>query len=218
MNKDRLLKQLGIIDSVHIEDLRNWCSLLNIVRKAGTSYKRYQNYKGEVLPNNSLYRDYMVKKNEIGLKQIPEEFVSFIITLSYLRITSFLEIGTFCAGTFSFMHHYLRRFYPALTSVTIDIVCTGHGMQELLGDGAKFYIGDFSAIADLEFDLVFIDGDHTYEGVKADYEKYKDRAKIIAFHDIVCEPDVGKFWKSIRGKNYEEFVCDAFANGIGVLY
>jgi len=41
-------------------------------------------------------------------------------------------------------------------------------------------------------DLLFIDGDHTYEGVKADYEMYRSRVcqgGIIAFHDVTCSPE-----------------------------
>jgi hypothetical protein len=35
------------------------------------------------------------------------------------------------------------------------------------------------------FDLVFIDGDHSREGVMRDFDLIKDKANIIAFHDIV---------------------------------
>jgi len=40
-------------------------------------------------------------------------------------------------------------------------------------------------------DFLFIDGDHTYEGVEGDFEMYSPlvrRGGIIAFHDIVPGP------------------------------
>lgn len=50
-------------------------------------------------------------------------------------------------------------------------------------------------------DLLFIDGDHTYEGVASDYEMYRPLVRpggIIAFHDIIRTPwpdcNVDRFW------------------------
>jgi len=47
-------------------------------------------------------------------------------------------------------------------------------------------------LADNKFDFIFIDGDHTYDGVKKDFEMYSDLVSeggIIALHDIVEHPD-----------------------------
>jgi cephalosporin hydroxylase len=67
-----------------------------------------------------------------------------------------------------------------------------------------------------EIDLLFIDGDHTYKGVKKDFQMYGPLVKengIIAFHDIVKVPDdyvdVHKFWNEIKNKyNHMEIVED----------
>jgi cephalosporin hydroxylase len=56
------------------------------------------------------------------------------------------------------------------------------------------------------FDFAFIDGDHSYEGVKRDFELYKHLVKpggIIAFHDTVqngfrYEPGVVQFVGEIK--------------------
>ncbi len=57
-----------------------------------------------------------------------------------------------------------------------------------------------------KIDLLFIDGDHRYEGVKHDYEtysKYVREGGIIAFHDIRAHHDkragVDRLWKEIPG-------------------
>ena len=59
-----------------------------------------------------------------------------------------------------------------------------------------------------KFDFILIDGDHTYEGVKQDFDMYSTLLKtngIIAFHDINPGPSeyvggVPKFWNEIRMK------------------
>jgi predicted O-methyltransferase YrrM len=77
-------------------------------------------------------------------------------------------------------------------------------------------------------DLVFIDGDHSYEGVKADYESYVRFARpggLVALHDIVPgrAEDVGgvpDFWAEVKqGREHLEFVesWEQGGWGIGVL-
>ncbi|MCS6956178.1 MAG: class I SAM-dependent methyltransferase, partial [Candidatus Calescibacterium sp.] len=71
-------------------------------------------------------------------------------------------------------------------------------------------------------------GDHSYEGIKQDFEWYAPLVRsggIIAFHDIKPSlPDnwiqVGRFWEDIKGKyTYKEIISnEASWGGIGVLY
>jgi predicted O-methyltransferase YrrM len=78
-------------------------------------------------------------------------------------------------------------------------------------------------------DFIFIDGDHSHDGVKRDFELYSPLVRkggIIAFHDI-AKPAPGsvegvyKFWQEIIQKyKYQEIIKDANQGwaGIGLLY
>lgn len=84
-----------------------------------------------------------------------------------------------------------------------------------------------------KIDLLFIDGDHSYEGVRQDFLKYRHLVQdggIIAFHDII--PDyfsrygiktnrwvggVPQFWNKIKVLYpFYEFVEDNEQDGLGI--
>jgi predicted O-methyltransferase YrrM len=75
-------------------------------------------------------------------------------------------------------------------------------------------------------DLLFIDGDHSYDSVRADYERYGGLVRpggLIAFHDIVdgsreTSGDVPRFWREIRSSLEEprELVESWEQGGFGI--
>jgi predicted O-methyltransferase YrrM len=83
-------------------------------------------------------------------------------------------------------------------------------------------------LAGRKIDFLFIDGDHTCQGVAQDFEIYRPLVRpdgIIAFHDIVKHPagsrcEVDRFWNRIKARfEHLEIVADPSAGfaGIGVI-
>lgn len=83
-----------------------------------------------------------------------------------------------------------------------------------------------------EIDFLFIDGDHSYQGCRSDYELYSPFVAdggVIAFHDIIGRPQqkecrVPEVWSELRAQNRCVELYDSNTwgygrwAGIGVLY
>lgn len=79
------------------------------------------------------------------------------------------------------------------------------------------------------FDAMLIDGDHRYDGVKSDWEFYRNLGDIVFFHDIDAaltktpfghEMGVPVLWNEIKNDfKHKEFIADKIPKlGIGVIY
>lgn len=75
-------------------------------------------------------------------------------------------------------------------------------------------------------DLFFIDGDHSYEGIKKDIALVTSLVKpgtLIGFHDIVCDrvPGVGKAYREVVAQSPHfkieaEFINRSYKNRMGI--
>jgi predicted O-methyltransferase YrrM len=79
---------------------------------------------------------------------------------------------------------------------------------------------------DQPLDLLFIDGDHSYEGVRRDFELYSPlvgKGGMVALHDIVPGPpvlvgEVPRFWRELQSTyaTSQELVEDWQQGGLGI--
>lgn len=147
--------------------------------------------------------------------QSGSEVSSMFATLINKKISvkRFLEIGTCDGGMFIMMLHFFRSLDKYAYGCSMDLK-----QKEMLpfllqeDNYVNFYqVNTVSSKAktflanESDFDFVFIDGDHSYQGVKNDFDLVINRSKHIAFHDIIFSPGVTKFWNEVKERYKSDF-------------
>jgi cephalosporin hydroxylase len=181
-------------------------------------------------------------------QQVIEEITQLLNMLAINKPKFILEIGTAGGGTLFLLSRVAR---PDASIISLDLPGGGFGggylsskipfYQTFATQNQKIYFvredshspQTFQLIQETlkghKLDLLFIDGDHTYYGVKKDFEMYSrlvEKGGLIAFHDVCrtgietgCE--VYKFWLEIK-KQYphEEIIKNQKQEwaGIGLMF
>jgi cephalosporin hydroxylase len=193
------LSRIKFIKESNLEDLQNNNYLENLIIQLG--------FNTEILREQPK----IVKDNGGGLLiwQYPNQFSKYLCLLKKQNINSYIEIGCRWGGTFVLTNEYLKMFNNINKSVAIDVIDSPVLNYCILNNETQFIkINSQSRefknyMNNNYFDLIFIDGDHSYDGVKNDYEISKNSGKIFVFHDIinyVC-PGVVKFWNELKNNN-----------------
>lgn len=151
--------------------------------------------------------------------QYPNQFASFVKSIFGTKVGSYMEIGVRRGGTFITIGEILARKNPNIKLYAVDIIDMDPVLKEyskyrnfeyIQIDSQQTVFKNFCEHTQIEF--VFIDGDHTFEGVYNDYSifKHKFETKHIVFHDIVNSvvPGVGQTWQIV--KNSEMFATNEF--------
>lgn len=180
--------------------------------------------------------------------QHKEEIIEVAKLIELKKPKVILEIGTASGGTL-FMSALLANPEALIISIDLEFGMYGGGYPDwkipiyksfgqekqrielIRGDShSESIINQLITILNgRKIDYLFIDGDHTYEGVKQDFEVYSQFLSdnsFVAFHDIVSDKApvqdhfVSVYWNDIKGNyNYREFIKDPNQNklGLGVL-
>jgi len=182
-----------------------------------------------------------VERFFISIAQVKAEIYNVLKFLNNIELNNVLEIGTKGGGTL-----FLLTLISSQNSkiISIDLPLDKHGAgypdwklpiyKSFARPRQKmFFIRSDShkestkkevekALQSSRCDLLLIDGDHTYEGVKMDFEMYSPLVKsggYILFHDIAKHPifKVREFWNEIKSNyTYKEFVKDWNQGGYGL--
>jgi hypothetical protein len=150
-----------------------------------------------------------------------DELIKFLDFIVERKVKRYLEIGSRNGDSF---YAVMMAIGPGGFGLAIDmpenenaketLLRTAYELNDYEGIEAVIYHGNsrdnmaYGTVAqNCPYDLVLIDADHTYEGVKADWYDYSPMAKIKVLHDVAA-PDghesdgkpncVGQFWREIE--------------------
>ena len=170
---------------------------------------------------------------EHGAIQKEQELASFLALLADQPPEVVVEIGSDAGGTLWAWQQIGARRVIGVDQPKVAYSSGNdldeHDAEVIYGDSHQE--GTLVALKDLLggelVDLLFIDGDHTYAGVRRDFEMYSPLVAdqgMVAFHDICHHPhhpDVGvdMLWRQLgNGARKDEIVTDPPTwGGIGVL-
>jgi len=193
--------------------------------------------------------DVRISAGELAASQKLDEILPFLDRVAALAPRAVCEVGTSGGGT---LYLLTRVAAPDAVIVSVDLEIPPHlaaararlvrGSQRLVslaGDSQTEAMVDRvrAALGDRPLDVLFIDGDHSYEGVKRDWELYSPLVRpggLIGLHDIqedyatsrgtptaAISGEVPRFWRELReAHRTEELIADPDQDGygIGVVY
>ena len=163
--------------------------------------------------------------NSIRPMQSQFEIGELYQTIMGRRPKTVVEIGTCHGGT---LYLWCQAADPAATIISIDLpegefgggypACRAQLYQSFATGSQQIHLlradshspdtaGQLQKLlGGRTIDFLFIDGDHTYAGVKQDFELYSrllSKDGLIALHDIAPRPDeprieVWKFWHELK--------------------
>jgi len=169
----------------------------------------------------------------IRLQQSPIEFAKLInFLIEDGRAGCFyLEIGSAAGGTAFLIDHFLS---PKLMVLIDDessprcehrpVILKHVNRIEVISDSHSQDTIEKVRMIGQKFDIIMFDGDHSYEGVKADFKNYNQFLNsngLVLFHDICGkhEPlfEVSKFTEELISLYPEyKWICNFDEGGLGI--
>lgn len=156
-----------------------------------------------------------------GAQQKAGEFAVLLALAASLDPAVIVEVGCFAGGTLWAWTHL------APTVIGVDLAAptppVSPQVTMVVGDSH-----DPATLAELEqvlggrqVDVLFVDGDHSEAGVRADVQTYGPLVRpggLIALHDVLPHvgSDVARYWQQVQGL---EIRCAPYSwGGIGVTW
>jgi len=215
---------------------------LRLVSRAGRLAR-----EAEGLSSPAAWFDLVCRFDDFRPLQVRSEIVGLLERVAVLRPARVCEIGPYLGGT-SFL--FARVAAPDATIVLLDLAmpwARRRALRRVAGRNQRIVCiaGDSrdpavrrrveSCFGGAPLDFLFIDGDHRYAGVAADWRDYAPLVRpggLVAFHDIVADHrarfgrdtpsdsgGVPQLWAELRqryGAAASELVADAEQDGCGI--
>jgi len=232
----------NIVDSVEstIEKIR----VLPISKCYDTQY-----IEQHLIPDLGLNDEYLEQQpaefaeffgKGLHLWQYPSQLARYLVWLSHnaKQVRNYTEIGCRWGGTFILVNEWLKKIgAPIEFSLAIDPIEPTPFVKKYIEISSTpvHYIQNLSNSQDvidylsvLKPEMVFIDGDHSLQGVMYDHLLVRNSANILVHHDVASQacPGTTLFWSYAKQAesdfNSWEFTqqYDSVAGnflGIGVL-
>lgn len=161
-----------------------------------------------------------------GILQNPQELIALCQWMESKDIQSYLEIGIWTGKLLCFLHEVFQFKTLAACDIGVSVL---NGYEILVPQQTQILPTFSHSPAFLQWrtqlgqiDLVMIDGDHSYEGVKRDFlinRQFPHR--FLVFHDIHNSDEAGlvQFWQELKGNKREIYFPDLTLRarmGIGI--
>lgn len=232
---DRYLNALRSIKHHLVKNLK-----LRQLYPATGEIRRFQD---DISRASQFFGLFEIAESQLGIGQIKEEIQSLIEHVRSLNPDVIVEIGTQKGGN-CFL--FLRSFESCRLVLGLDrkvhnwekLVYAGRAGQRFVpieGDSSSPVVEAMvrKQLRGKKIDLLFIDGDHSYDGVLRDLNRffpYVSDGGLIAFHDIVPDyfqrygrqttsysGDVHLIWNKLKTFfEFKEFVADPGQDGYGI--
>lgn len=188
-----------------------------------------------------------LKANKLNFPQNDTEFLFLLDALKALKPKRIMEIGSRDGGSLYCFAAALRPEYVysvdlpngvwgnnksanKLLNVTLPMIRKLKGVKHVWSKFGDSHSKEIVQQVEQELngellDFLFIDGDHTYAGVKEDFINFSPFVKsagIIAFHDLipptpnVYNVGVGEFWNELKEQYFTQEKIESW--GIGYLH
>lgn len=188
--------------------------------------------------NTEEIENIWVKSVEYKIQQKKNEWVGLLNILNEkdIKFNNCLEIGAYDGGSSISLAHFSENLLTidGNSPLRFDV----NPIKEItnyMGISANSFhentIEIIKKFSTKGYDLIFIDGDHTYEGVKKDYKNclpLLNKGGIMFFHDIVdseyhrsANCYVSKFWDEIKNIHKTLEIKDPTNSdwgGIGIIF